>query len=43
VRALPRSTPHALLVAPHASHGDLLTRQLVERRVAAHFAAYLRS
>jgi dienelactone hydrolase len=43
VRALPRSTPHALLVVPHASHGDLLTSPLVERRVAAHFAAYLRS
>jgi len=43
VRALPRSTPHALLVVPGASHGDLLRSPLVERRVAAHFAAYLRS
>ena len=43
VRALPRSTPHALLVVPRASHGDLLTSPLGERRVAAHFAAYLRS
>jgi dienelactone hydrolase len=43
VRALPRSTPHALLVVPGASHGDLLESPLVERRVAAHFAAYLRS
>jgi dienelactone hydrolase len=43
VRALPRSTPHALLVVPDAGHGDLLTSPLVERRVAAHFAAYLRS
>jgi len=43
VRALPRGTPHALLVVPDARHGDLLTSPLVERRVAAHFAAYLRS
>ena len=43
VRALPRGTPHALLVVPRASHGDLLESPLVERRVAAHFAAYLRS
>jgi pimeloyl-ACP methyl ester carboxylesterase len=43
VRALPRGTPHALLVVPDAGHGDLLTSPLVERRVAAHFAAYLRS
>src|SRR3954452_21629401 len=43
VRALPRGTPHALLVVPHASHGDLLESSVVERRVAAHFAAYLRS
>ena len=43
VRALPRRTPHALLVVPDAGHGDLLTSPLVERRVAAHFAAYLRS
>ena len=43
VRALPRGTPHALLVVPDAGHGDLLTSPRVERRVAAHFAAYLRS
>jgi dienelactone hydrolase len=43
VRALPRETPHALLVVPDARHGDLLRSPLVERRVAAHFAAYLRS
>jgi dienelactone hydrolase len=43
VRALPRGTPHALLVVPHASHGDLLESPVVEGRVAAHFAAYLRS
>ena len=43
VRALPRGTPHALLVVPDAGHGDLLESPLVERRVAAHFAAYLRS
>jgi dienelactone hydrolase len=43
VRALPRSTPHALLVVPDAGHGDLLGSSVVERRVAAHFAAYLRS
>jgi len=43
VRALPSGTPHALLVVPRAGHGDLLESPLVERRVAAHFAAYLRS
>ena len=43
VRALPRGTPHALLVVPDAGHGDLLRSSAVERRVAAHFAAYLRS
>ena len=43
VRALPRGTPHALLVVPDAGHGDLLRSSVVERRVAAHFAAYLRS
>jgi dienelactone hydrolase len=42
-RALPRGTPHALLVVPEAGHGDLLRSSAVERRVAAHFAAYLRS
>ncbi len=43
VRALPRGTPHTLLVVPDAGHGDLLESSVVERRVAAHFAAYLRS
>jgi dienelactone hydrolase len=43
VRALPRSTPHALLVVPGAGHGDLLTSPVVLRRVVAHFAAYLRA
>jgi dienelactone hydrolase len=42
LRALPRGTPHALLVVPDAGHGDLLQSNVVERRVAAHFATYLR-
>jgi dienelactone hydrolase len=43
VRALPRSTQGELLVVPGAGHGDLLKSPLVLRRVAAHFAAYLRA
>ena len=43
IRALPRTTPKALLVVPSADHGALLDSALVERRVAAHFATYLRA
>ena len=42
IRALPRSTPHALLVIPGAGHGALPRDTRVERRVAAWFADYLR-
>ena len=41
VRALPRGTPHALLVVPGAGHGELLDSAVVERSVAALFVAYL--
>jgi predicted dienelactone hydrolase len=41
IRALPRSTPHALLVVPGADHGGLLEDARAERAVAALFVAYL--